>query len=341
MAQRTNSEKNRITVLGGGSWGTAISILLAENGHSVLVWEFKEDLAAEMQEKRENSVFMPGFRLHDNIEITNDLEKAAEWSGLIVFSVPSHVVRGVAKDIGGLINERKKYISATKGIEIASLKRMSEVYKEVLPETDDDNIAVLSGPSFAAEVCKKYPTAVVAGSMNDDLIEEIQKIFMNKYFRVYGNNDITGVELGGSLKNVMAIAAGIVDGVGFGDNTKSALITRGIAEMTRLGMKMGSEMMTFAGLSGVGDLILTCMGKLSRNLHVGKELGSGKKLKTVLDDMVQVAEGVKTAEAVHNLTTELEVETPIMEKVYEVLFKDKEPGKAIEELMVREAKAEH
>ncbi|MFC1493469.1 NAD(P)H-dependent glycerol-3-phosphate dehydrogenase, partial [candidate division KSB1 bacterium] len=217
----------------------------------------------------------------------------------------------------------------------------SEVYKEVLPETDDNNIAVLSGPSFAAEVCKRFPTAVVAGSKNDDLIEEIQQVFMNKYFRVYGNNDITGVELGGSLKNVMAIAAGIVDGVGFGDNTKSALITRGIAEMTRLGMKMGSEMMTFAGLSGVGDLILTCMGKLSRNLHVGKEIGSGKKLETVLDDMVQVAEGVKTAEAVHKLSTEQDVETPIMEKVYEVLFKGKEPGKAIEELMMREAKAEH
>ncbi len=341
MEQRINLGKNNICVLGGGSWGTAISMLLAENGFSVLTWEFMDDLAIEMQETRENRMFMPGMKLPDNIEVTNDIERAAGWSDIIVFSVPSHVVRIVAGKIGEYISERKKYISATKGIEIESLKRMSQVYKEVLPDADDDNIAVLSGPSFAAEVCRKFPTAIVAGSKNDDLIKDIQKIFMNSYFRVYGNNDITGVELGGSLKNVMAIAAGIVDGVGYGDNTKSALITRGIAEMTRLGMRMGSEMMTFAGLSGVGDLILTCMGKLSRNLHVGKEIGSGKKLETILEEMIQVAEGVKTADAVHKLSSEMGVETPIMEKVYEVLFNGKEAGTAIEELMLREAKAEH
>ncbi len=341
MERRANLAKNKVSVLGGGSWGTALAILLSGNGNEVVIWEYDKNYVDNMQKDRENRLFLPGFIFNSNLQVTGDLKFAIESSDHIVLVIPSHGFRQTAVVISETDISGKTFISATKGIEIESLKRMSEVLKEEIPGVDDNNIAVLSGPSFAKEVAQKFPTTVTAASTSDEMIKTVQDLFMCDTFRVYGNNDVVGVELGGALKNVMAIASGIVAGVGFGDNTRAALISRGIVEMTRLGISMGADKMTFSGLSGYGDLILTCMGSQSRNLHVGMEIGKGKTLERVLAEMVQVAEGVKTTEAVYRLSNKLNVETPIMTKVHEVLFEGKSPKDAILDLMTREAKAEH
>ena len=341
MEQKTGSQVSKVCVLGGGSWGTAIAVLLAKNGHIISQWEYQEDLAEKIREERENKTFLPGVELPDNINITSDLSYAVSSGDFVIFVIPSHVFRIVSKQVAALPIKNKKIVSATKGIENDTLKRMSEILREEIPSVSKNKIAVMSGPSFAAEVAREIPTAVVAASDDDSYALEVQDLFMNPAFRVYINTDVAGVEFGGAFKNVMAIASGIVDGVGFGDNSKSALLTRGIVEMTRLGVKLGAETKTFAGLSGVGDLILTCMGKLSRNLHVGKELGKGRKLDEILGDMVNVAEGVKTAESVRQLSVREGVETPIMEKVYDMLFNDLDPKQAAVDLMTREPKTEH
>jgi len=341
MERKTNSGKAHISLLGAGSWGTALAILLANKGNDVTLWEFNPGLAERLEKERVNETFLPGVKLPDSIRVTNDIGDAVDAGDYIVFVVPSHVLRSVARktaehDIAG-----KKIVSATKGIENDSLMRMSEILHAEIPGLSPENIAVLSGPSFAAEVSRNIPTTCVAASTHEPYAAEVQNLFMSPAFRVYVNTDIIGVELGGSFKNVMAIAAGIIDGVGWGDNTKAAMLTRGIVEMTRLGIKMGAREKTFSGLSGIGDLILTCMGKLSRNLHVGKEIGKGRKLQDTLDDMVMVAEGVKTTKSVHELSKRLHVETPIMEQVYYILFEDKPPKDAVTELMTRDAKPEH
>ncbi len=341
MEKKTNSQEVKISIFGAGSWGTALAYLLGCKGYDISLWEFDKNLAEELESERINETFLPGVKIPSNIKVTNSLEDAVSHGEYILFVVPSHVLRSVAKDASKFDMRGKKIISATKGIENETLMRMSEVLLEEIPELTADRVAVLSGPSFAAEVGKEIPTIVVAASADAEYASEVQELFMYPWFRVYANTDIVGVELGGSLKNVMAIASGIIDGVGWGDNTKAALLTRGIVEMTRLGVAMGAKQQTFSGISGMGDLILTCMGKLSRNLHVGKEIGKGRSLQEVLDDMVMVAEGVKTTRSVHQLYGKLGVETPIMEKVYEILFKNKPPAEAAKELMTRVAKHEH
>ncbi|MFC1556295.1 NAD(P)H-dependent glycerol-3-phosphate dehydrogenase [candidate division KSB1 bacterium] len=341
MGQKINSKKADISVLGAGSWGTALTIMLANKGLNVKLWEFDKELSEQLIETRKNDKFLPGVILPNNIFVTNELDEAVDACDTVMFVVPSHVLRGVAKNTADCGIKDKKIISATKGIENDTLLRMSEVLLESIPGFSLDRFAVLSGPSFATEVARSIPTTVVAASENDSFSMEVQDMFMCPSFRVYANADVTGVELGGSLKNVMAIAAGIIDGIGWGDNTKAAMVTRAIVEMTRLGVKMGAKQLTFSGLAGVGDLILTCMGKHSRNLHVGREIGKGKSLEVILNEMVMVAEGVKTTKSVHQLTRKLGVETPIMEKAYEILFENKPPKDAVIELMTREAKTEH
>ena len=341
MERKTGLGKNNISILGGGSWGTALALLQVQCGRNVTLWEFQNDLAAQLSKTRENKTFLPGFRLPESVHITSDLEEAVSRSDYIAFVVPSHVLRSVVHGVALYVDDSKKFISATKGIENGTLMRMSEIITEELRHVSNVPVAVLSGPSFAAEVAREAPTAVVAASADETYAREVQGLFMCPTFRVYANTDVTGVELGGSFKNVIAIASGIVDGVGFGDNTKAALLTRGIVEMTRLGEKLGADPKTFPGLSGMGDLILTCMGKLSRNLHVGFELGKGKELDDILGDMVNVAEGVKTAQSVRELSRREGIETPIMEKVCQILFDGVNPHDAVIDLMTRGPKKEH
>jgi glycerol-3-phosphate dehydrogenase (NAD(P)+) len=275
----------KISVLGAGGWGTTLSILLHYNGHQVTLWEYKKNYAKFLIKTRENKQYLPGIKIPPEIKITDDITEAATNKNIIVLAVPSQFLRGVIKDISFSNIKNSILVSVAKGIEKKTLLTMSQMLQDVFPSLDDNQVGVLSGPSHAEEVSKKIPTAVVAASKNEETSKSIQAAFMTGYFRVYSSLDILGVELGGAFKNVIAIGAGIVDGVGFGDNTKAAIMTRGIAEISRLGLVMGAQPETFAGLSGVGDLIVTCMSRHSRNRYVGEEIGSGKKLKDVLKSM--------------------------------------------------------
>jgi len=329
----------QISVLVGGSWGTTLAILLAENGHQVSLWQFDSHLAEIMTNTRENPGFLPGIRIPEDILISSSLKKILVKPEIIVFVVPSHFLRETARKVATIIPKPKLIVSGTKGIETGSFKRMSEVLKEEL-SLSYEQIVVLSGPSHAEEVSRKIPTTVVAASRNLAAAREVQQIFMSPTFRVYTNDDPIGVELGGALKNVIALAAGICDGLGLGDNTKGALMTRGLAEITRLGKAMGADPTTFAGLSGVGDLITTCISQHSRNRYVGEQLGKGRKLKEILKEMVQVAEGVNTTWSAFRLAQKFGVEMPITAQVYEILFKGKNPKEATFDLMMRKAKPE-
>ncbi len=335
-----NSKKSDIGILGAGSWGTALGVLLDSNGHRVTMWEFNEDAARRLTETRENVDFLPGVPISDSITFTSKLNEAVENKEIVLVMLPSHVVRSVAEQLPGVLNNDVILVSGSKGIENDSLLRMSEVLVQTIPEIAVEQVVSLSGPSHAEEVGRGIPTLVVAGSVNPDAACRIQEVFMSPVFRVYANIDLVGVELGGALKNVIAIAAGICDGVGFGDNTKAALLNRGIVEITRLGTAMGADRMTFAGLSGMGDLIVTCMSRHSRNRHVGEEIGKGKTLKQILEDMVMVAEGVRTTRSVHDLACKNSVDMPISEQVYQVLFQEKDPKKAVYDLMTRDPKME-
>ena len=327
-------------MLGAGSWGTALAVLLHSNGHRVSMWEFREDAARRLAETRDNADFLPGVSIPEDIEITSRLSAAVEDKEILLMMVPSHVVRSVAEQLAGLNLKDTLIVSGSKGIENETLKRMSEVLVETIPSLSEDRVVVLSGPSHAEEVGRKIPTVVVAGSTSEASSQRIQEVFMNPVFRVYSNRDVVGVELGGALKNVIAIAAGICDGVGFGDNTKAALLNRGIVEITRLGTTMGAQQMTFAGLSGIGDLIVTCISRHSRNRYVGEEIGKGRTLKQVLESMVMVAEGVRTTKSVYDLAQKHHVTMPISEQVYRVLFENKDPKKAVYDLMTRDPKME-
>ncbi|MFC1562705.1 NAD(P)H-dependent glycerol-3-phosphate dehydrogenase [candidate division KSB1 bacterium] len=330
----------KIGILGAGGWGTGLSIVLHNNQHIVSMWEFDKEIAEKFKTTGENEKFLPGIKIPLEISIVCDLEEAVNKNEIILFAVPSHVVREVAEKIKELNIKDKIIISAVKGVENKSLYRMSEVLNEVLPDIGYDKIAVISGPSHAEEVSRKIPTAVTIASKSSKLAIQLQKIFMNPFFRVYASEDLIGVELGGSLKNIIAIAAGICDGADLGDNTKAALLTRGIAEITRLGVALGAEPKTFSGLAGIGDLIVTCYSSHSRNRFVGEQIGKGNKLSDVLKNMVMVAEGVKTTESVYQLSKKHNIETPIIEKVYNVLFNNENPKNAVYELMTREAKIE-
>ncbi len=334
-------QTRRIAVLGAGSWGTTLALLLDGNGHDVVLWEFFDDLATTIARKRVNKKYLPGVRIPASLKITSSLDTALSGSSHVLFVTPSHTVRNVARMVrsADTVNKSLVIINASKGLEEKSLCRMSEVLGQELPQTKGRIVGLL-GPSHAEEVSRKMPTSVVVAGSNPEILKKTQQLFMNEYFRVYTNTDLIGVELGVSLKNTIAIAAGICDGLGFGDNTKAALLTRGLAEIKRLVSSLGGREETLSGLAGVGDLIVTCMSRHSRNRYVGEQIGQGKSLQEVLDSMVMVAEGVKTTKAAVALSRRVRVELPIAEQVYRVLFYGKDPKKAIRDLMVRKAKKE-
>ena len=329
-----------ICVLGSGGWGTALGIILHNNRHRVTLWEYDKEYAHTLKEFRENFYYLPKIKIPEKIIISCNIEEAVNDADLIVVSTPTQFIRNVIEQIKDINFSNKVILSVSKGIENHSLMTVSQIFSDVFSKIHKRNIVVLSGPSHAEEVAKHIPTAVVAAGYEVKNAEIIQKAFSNKYFRVYKSSDVPGVELGGALKNVIAIAAGIADGAGFGDNTKAALMTRGIREITRFGMRFGAHENTFMGLSGIGDLIVTCMSKHSRNRFVGEEVGKGKKLKQVLSEMKMVAEGVATTESTHELAKKLGVELPIIEQVYKVLFHGSDPHHATEKLMTRDLKDE-
>lgn len=330
---------DKVVVLGAGSWGTALSIVLSKVGHEVFLWEFSKEKADEIQKTRENKKFLPSIKLPDNIHIVNDKKDLLKDVNYVVCSVPSQVLRSVMKEFLDQLTENHIIINTAKGLEMSTGLRLSEVIKEELPEKYHDNIVVLSGPTHAEEVALGLPTVIVA-SGKVDRAKEVQKLFNEENFRVYVNEDIIGVELGGAVKNCLAIGAGIADGIGFGDNTKAALITRGIAEITRYGKAKGAKEITFTGLSGIGDLIVTCASKHSRNRHVGEELGRGKTLDEILSEMVMVAEGVPTVKAVYEDARALGVSMPIIEGIYSVLYENVDGRQIVVNLMNRASKEE-
>ena len=338
--QSHNHLPEAVAVVGGGSWGTALANLLAEKSIPVSLWVFERDLCEEMQKTRENTLYLPGVQLSPLLHPDDTLEAVLAGKRIILMAVPSHVYRHVAMQMLEFMKVPVIVVSATKGIENESLKTMWGIWHEIMPAGMDWEYAVLSGPSFAREVVKKAPTAVTVASASKGVAEEIQQLFSTDYFRVYTSTDVIGVELGGALKNIIALAAGIVDGLGLGHNTRAALMTRGLAEMSRLGTSMGAVPLTFLGLAGVGDLVLTCTGDLSRNRTVGYKLGQGKKLAEILAEMRMVAEGVKTTRSVHHLAQQKEIDMPICEQMYRILYEDLAPEKALAALMSRELKHE-
>jgi glycerol-3-phosphate dehydrogenase (NAD(P)+) len=330
----------KISILGAGGWGTALSIVLHRNKHKVTLWEFNPEYAHTLREYRENFYYLRGIKIPDAIKISDDIEKAVSAAEMIVVSTPTQFIRNVMEKIKNFHFRDKILLNVSKGIENGTLMTVSEIFLDILKNINKKNIASLSGPSHAEEVVRNIPTAVSVASSDEKNARLVQKTFSNRHFRVYTTNDIKGVELGGALKNVIAIAAGIAEGAGFGDNTKAAIMTRGIREITRLGKKMGADEKTFMGLSGIGDLIVTCMSRLSRNRYVGEQIGKGRKLRQVLSGMKMVAEGVATTKSAHQLARKLNVELPITEQVYKMLFEDKNPHQATEELMTRDLKKE-
>lgn len=335
-----NEIKAAISVIGGGSWGTTLANLLAEKGYPVTLWAYETDLVERMQQSRENDLYLPGFTLSKNLSFTSCLAEAVTGKKLVLLVPPSQVLRQVVEQFVPHLDEQAVIVSASKGIENDSLMLMSQVLEDILPQRYHQRVGFLSGPSFAKEVASHMPTAVVAAARDKQLAGTVQDVFNTEKFRVYTHNDIIGVELGGAMKNVIALAAGVADGLGFGHNTRAALITRGLAEMTRLGLRLGGSAETFAGLAGMGDLVLTCTGDLSRNRSVGIELGKGRTLKEILDGMQMVAEGVKTTLSAYQLANKLGVDVPIIEQMYLILYQDKDPGQAVNDLMLRDLKAE-
>ena len=330
----------RIAVLGAGSWGTTLAVLLSENNHDVSLWTYRPEQAALIIETRENPAFLPGIKIPKQISILTDIQEAAYKKDIIVSAVPSQFLRSVIQQIAHHELSQTIIVNVAKGIENHSLMTMSEVMLDVFEHEKKGNLAILSGPSHAEEVIQRMPTAVVSASFNMRTARIVAAAFSTPYFRVYINDDIRGVELGGALKNVIAVGAGVVDGAGFGDNTKAAIMTRGIAEMTRLGVKMGALPRTFAGLTGVGDLIVTCMSKHSRNRYVGEQVGKGRRLDDVLKEMVMVAEGVATCQSSVDLAKKHSIEMAIFSEVHKILYDGKNPHLATEDLMTREVKGE-
>lgn len=337
---KKNDISTQIGVVGAGGWGTALANLLGLKGFKVDHWVFEKEVCDQIQRYRENKVFLPGIPLSSNIFPSNDLVKTVSGKDLVLIVVPSHVMREITHKIAGSVSKDTVILSASKGIENETCLTMSGVLKETLPEIPETNFAVLSGPSFAREVALGAPTVVTVASKDQDVAKFVQHVLATPFFRVYTNDDMIGVELGGSIKNVIAIAAGIVDGLKLGLNTRAALITRGLAEIRRLGLRLGANPHTFAGLTGIGDLILTCTGDISRNYTVGKRIGEGRRLKEIMSEMRMVAEGVKTARSVYNLSCRLGVEMPISCEVYHILYDDSSPKEAVHRLMTRNLKQE-
>jgi len=340
MKTNLDIQKMTIGVVGAGSWGTALANLLARKGFSVDHWVYEQDVKDQMAKERENRRFLPGVPLSDNLHPTCDLTSVVAGKDMVLVVTPSHVTRGTMEQCGHAIDARTIIVSASKGIENKTHLTMSGVLTQVIPGLTPDRLAVLTGPSFAKEVAREVATLVTVASRDMDTAEMVQQVFATPYFRVYTIDDMIGAELGASVKNVIAIAAGIIDGLGLGLNTRAALITRGLVELRRLGLALHAQPRTFTGLAGVGDLILTCTGDLSRNHTIGKQIGEGKKLGELLEQMHMVAEGVKTARSVYNLSNKLGVEMPICHAVYHVLYDDLEPKTALFQLMTRDLKGE-
>ncbi|MDD5949878.1 MAG: NAD(P)H-dependent glycerol-3-phosphate dehydrogenase [Lachnospiraceae bacterium] len=328
----------KISVLGAGSWGTALAMLLDENGHEVTIWSIDEKEVEMLSKEREQKDKLPGIRLSERIQVTNSLEEAMKGRDILVFAVPSVFVRSTARSVAPYYEKGQIIIDVAKGIEEKTLMRLSEIIEDEIPGSI---VCVLSGPSHAEEVARRIPTTVVIGAEDHSMAKDLQHVFSNGWFRVYTSPDILGIELGGALKNVIALAAGICDGLEYGDNTKAALITRGIAELSRLGVAMGGKPETFSGLSGIGDLIVTCTSSHSRNHNAGVLMGQGKTMQEAMDAVKMVVEGVYSAKAALLLATKYNVEIPIIEQVNEVLFYNKSAKDAVSDLFLRDAKREH
>ena len=327
----------KVNVLGAGSWGTALSLLLNKNGHQVKLWSALEDEVKLLQEKREHPNKLPGVHIPEDVEITSDLEGCLKDPDVVVLAVPSPFTRSTAKQMAPFVKEGQIIVNVAKGVEEKTLMTLSEIISQEIPVAD---VCVLSGPSHAEEVGREIPTTCVVSAETRKTAEYLQGIFMSPVFRVYPPPDILGVELGGALKNVIALAAGTADGLGYGDNTKAALITRGIAEIARLGTKMGARIETFYGLSGIGDLIVTCASVHSRNRKAGYLMGQGRTMKQAMDEVQMVVEGVYSAKAAKSLAQKYEVDMPIIMEVNKVLFEDKSAADAVRDLMVRDKKVE-
>ncbi len=329
----------RIGVLGGGSWGTALADVLVRNGHHTFVWARDPAMASEIRERSTNSRYLPGITLSESLNATSEVGEALDGAECVLLACPSHAIREVT-DLAAPHLADPILISAAKGIEIGTDMRMSQVIAEVLGPGAEGRTVVFSGPSFANELLRRLPTAVVAAAHSEESAQRVQQLFQNPYLRVYTQPDVVGVEFGGSLKNIIALAAGISDGLELGGNARAALITRGLAEITRLAGRFGAEETTLAGLAGLGDLVLTCTGDLSRNRTVGVAIGGGRPVQDVLAGMEQVVEGVRTAKAAHELAERQGVEMPLVEGVYSILYEGVEPREALARLMAREPKPE-
>ena len=329
-----------LAIIGGGSWGTALAIILAPRFPRVRLWVYEADLAARMSETRENDIYLPGYRLPRHVEVVHQLPAALDGAEIVLSAIPSHLVRGLYQQMLPFLHESMVFVSATKGLENGTLLRMSEVIRGVLRGRMAPRVAVISGPTFAFEVARFEPTALVVASTDRTLSECVQEDFSGPTFRLYANSDPIGVEIGGSVKNVVAIGAGVLHGMGLGHNAMAALITRGLAEITRLSVAMGGTAQTMAGLAGLGDLVLTCSGDLSRNRMVGVELAHGRNLEEIVSSMKMVAEGIKTTNAVADLARQRSVEMPISEQMFQMLHFGISPREAIQRLMDRSLKGE-
>ena len=327
-----------VGIMGAGSWGTALALLLHRNGHQVTVWSISEEEVDMLSGKREHVSKLPGVKIPEDMEFTTDVESTVRDKDFIVLAVPSPFTRSTARSMSPYVADGQIIVDVAKGIEEDTLMTLSQQIEQEIPQAD---VAVLSGPSHAEEVGRGLPTIVVIGAKKEETAEYLQEMFMNEVFRVYTSPDMLGMELWGSLKNVIALAAGIADGLGYGDNTKAALITRGIAEIARLGVKMGGAIESFTGLTGIGDLIVTCASVHSRNRKAGYLMGQGRSMQEAMDEVQMVVEGVYSAKAAVKLGKKYDVSLPIIDKVSEVLFEGKDPREAVNELMLRDSKAEH
>ena len=330
----------KITVFGTGSFGTALANVLAENGHSVLMWGKNENTVDEINQSHQNKRYLKDVTLNEKIKATSQLEQAVNFSDIFLIALPTKAIRNVVTEIDQHIKTKKTFIHVAKGIENETFKRVSEMIEDSVSKNHKNGVGVLSGPSHAEEVVIKQPTTVAASSKDEHISKLIQDLFMNDYLRVYTNNDLIGVELGGALKNIIAVASGIVAGMGYGDNAKAALMTRGLAEISRLGEKLGADPMTFLGLGGIGDLIVTCTSTHSRNYTLGYKLGKGKTTEEALNEMNMVVEGIYTTNSVYHLAKSQNVDMPITNALYKVLFEDKPVKDSVKDLMGRDKKAE-
>jgi glycerol-3-phosphate dehydrogenase (NAD(P)+) len=329
-----------VAIIGAGGWGTALALIAARAGNRVRLWANSAEVASLLRLERENKIYLPGFTLPDSVAPAEDIAEAMAGAEIVLTATPSHVCRDIYLRLIDHARPQMIFVNASKGIEVASGMRMEEVVRDVLKDRFEPRYVALSGPSFALEVAKDEPCAIVAASRSPALAEVVQETFSTGRFRVYTNGDVAGVEIGGAIKNVMAIATGAVNGLGLGYNSAAALVTRGLAEMTRLAVRLGGRGETMAGLAGMGDLVLTCFGALSRNRRVGYELGRGRKLDEIIGEMREVAEGVKTARSARELAARIGVEMPITEGVYQMLYEGKSPRQLMVELMERPLKAE-